>query len=523
MLSPEAKGTLIKYPELFLLHYFPERVKVLKEFHLELINLAAFERRGLELYPATHGKTTLTSELMPVYEICKNPNVRIGALFKNDQDARAITRAIQSELQTNEKLIEDFGPFMPKNDAGSLWTQNRLDVANRTRSGKSSTWAAFGAGSRDALGYRTDWTLCDDIVTDKNSSTDTQRQSFFQWFMQGPMTMNDSPLGRMTVVGTAFDPRDLYHYLMAVKRPGSNDPMWVANIRKAILNWENEEVLWPEERPFSMLMDMKEVQGTLDFNKRYQNVARDQSQMLFREEFMRGMIYNGEKFPGCLDSDYCIGDRDPSWRVYNGFDPAVGVKRGSKFCALIVLGVGSCALHEKCWWVIDIKRDQWTLPQQVSNILYYGQHYDAQNSIIEANAYQGGLYQQVRQTMDEKNIFLNVNPHYTSRNNKPDPDTGIAAMSTMVQQGKLHIPWKDPASRKAMTTLVDEMITYPGNTTDTVMALWFAWRETMGQAPRWKAANRFDRPQDYSWPQPGRLGMQVIKNPYYEKAETSGD
>lgn len=521
MLSPEAKGTLLAHPELFILNYFGDRIKVLKDFHLELINLATHERRGLELYPATHGKTTIISEMLPIWAICKDPNIRIGCLFKNDQDARAIVRSIQAELQANEPLIEDFGPFMPKSQEGTLWTQTRFDVAKRTRPGKSSTFAAFGAGSRGALGYRTDWTIGDDVVTDRNSSTEDQRYNLRQWFMQGPMTMPDTEEGRITIVGTAFHPQDLYHDLMRLKNPLGEGPLWKSNIQKAIVDEEAKIVLWPEERPYTFLMEQKEAMGTLDFNKRFQNIARDASDLVFREEHVRGGMLHGEVFPGCLDEHYTIGVRDPDWKVYNGFDPAVGVYRGSKFCALIVLALGSCKDHEKCWWVVDLLRDQMTLPQQVEHIIHYHQQYDAFQTIIEANVYQAGLYQQVKQKMDEANVYFNVEPHYTTKTNKPDPESGVQAMSTMVQQGKLHIPWGDAASRARMAIFVDELITYPGRTTDTVMSMWFAWRMMQSQAPRFKAFNRLSRPPRYDWPRPATpWGTQVLKNPFYEKAES---
>jgi hypothetical protein len=519
MLSPAAKRTVLAHPELFILHYFGDRIEVLKDFHLELIELATTERRGLELYPATHGKTTIISEILPIWAICKDPNIRIAGLFKNDQDARAIVRSIQAELQGNDELIADFGPFMPKWAEGTLWTQTRFDVDGRTRPGKSSTFAAFGAGSRGALGYRSDWVIADDVVTDRNSSTEDQRANLSQWFMQGPMTSPDSDQGRITVVGTAFHPQDLYHQLMEIRNPHGDGKLWKANVQRAIVDEEKQEVLWPESRPYSFLMEQKEAMGTLDFNKRFQNVARDASDLVFREEHVRGGYLHGEKFPGCLDDHYKIGVRDPDWKVYNGFDPAVGVYRGSKFCALIVLAVGSCKDHEKCWWVVDIIRDQMTLPQQVEAIIYKHQEYDAYKTMIEANVYQAGLYQQVQQKMEERNIFLTVEPHYTTRTNKPDPDTGVQAMSTMVSQGRLHIPWGDAASRAKMTILVDEMITYPGKTTDTVMSMWFSWRETQVSAPRFKAFNRLSRVPRYDWPRPTPYGTQRILNPYYEKPE----
>lgn len=520
MLSPGAKRRLTDNPALFLLHYFPHRIKELKSFHLDLIEAAAFQRRSITLYPATHGKTTLLSELLPIWALSRDPNIRIANILKNEADARAVTRAIMNELVTNEALIEDFGPFRDEDDDSKIWTQSRFDVARRSKRSKSATYAAFGAGSRNALGYRTDWTILDDCVTDKNSSTAEQRQNLREWFNQGPVTMPDREEGHITIVGTAFHPEDLYHDLMRLR--GEDDkPMWKTTVKRAVLDAEKQIVLWPEERPWSFLMEQKATMGTLDFNKRFQNVAVDPSGLVFREEYVRGGIWNHERFPGCLDPDFKIGDCDGSWQVYCGFDPAIGVTRSKKFCAHITLAVGSCQKHDRCLWVVDLKRDQMTLPRQVDLILDQHETYGAVKSVIEMNGYQAGLYQAVRDKMDRQGRSMNIEPHYTNRINKPDPHAGVSAMGTMVEQGRLHIPWGDAASRTAMTLLVDEMVTYPdGKTTDCVMGLWFAWRASSVTAPRFRSFNRLQTEQRTFPPlQPVALGMRRVVNPYYLREE----
>lgn len=515
MLSPEAKQVLLANPDLFLLHYFPHRIQVLKDFHLDLIDKALNERRSLTLFPATHGKTTIISELLPIVAMCRDPNIRIAGIFKNEQDARAITRAIQSELVGNTALIQDFGPFVPEGDDSKTWAQGRFDLARRTRKGKSSTWAAFGSQSRNALGYRTDWTIMDDTVTDRNSATPEQRAGFREWFNQGPITMPDSHEGRITVVGTAFHPEDMYHDLMPMKLPGSEKPMWETTIRRAILD-DKGTVLWPELRPYLFLMEQKLTMGTLDFNKRFQNEAVDPSQLVFREEYIHGGWLNGNHYPGCLDHQYKLGETDPAWKVFCGFDPAIGIKKNRKFCAHIVLAVGSCPAHERCFWVVDLHRDQMTQPRQIDLILEQHELYGAMKTTVEANGYQAGLVQQVKQKMDETNRAYLVEPHYTTRINKPDEHAGINSMSAMVEQGKLHIPWGDAASRTKMGVLVDEMIGYPGKTTDTVLALWFAWRSSNITAPRYKAFNRIGN-NVIRWPVNAGIGQTVYRNPYWDQ------
>lgn len=519
MISQEARGLLLANPDVFLLHYFKERLKKLEAFHIELIDLALNERRGLELYPATHGKTTIISETLPIFEICRDPNIRIANILKNEADARAITKSIQNELETNTELIRDFGPFKPES---GQWSLSRFDVAKRTRPGKSSTWAAFGGGSRNALGYRTDHLICDDIVTDANSSTPEQRVKLRQWFNQGPLTSPDRYDGRITVVGTAFHPADLYHDLMEMILPDGSGHAWKANVRKAILDWDEGLVLWPDYRPMLFMMEKKLELGTLDFNKRYQNIAVDPSQMVFREEYIRGGYLNSEQHPGCLDLDYRMGEIDQGWRIYGSLDPAIGTSKHRKFSAHITLAVGSCEKHERCYWVVDLKRDQMTLPQQVDMVIERHQKYSAFKSIIEANAYQRGLFQAVQARMEEQGLALSIVPHTTNAYNKQDSEIGVQAMSPWFEHGMVHIPWGDQASRLRMQVFVDELVQYPGRTTDTVMAFWFAWMNAQQSAPKYKSFTR-ELPIFASTSRHGRRalppGSTVIRNPFYTRKE----
>lgn len=539
------KQQLLDNPDLFLLHYFGDKINELKDFHLRLIDTATSHRRGLILYPASHGKTTLVSTLLPIWALCRDPEMRIALILKNDSDAKGVMRAIQFELLGNEQLIRDFGPFKADGDERKAWSLERMDVAGRTRMDKSSSIAAFGAGARTAIGYRTDWTICDDIITDKNSATPDQRQKVREWFNLGPETM--SPHGRLTVIGTLFHPEDLYNDLIELRVPtGEHEGRRFYQVQRedAIVVVcrcghverdhhdnqasctsckcqgfveDHEEALWPEERPILWLMERKASMGTLDFNKRYRNIAVDPSRMVFREEHVKGGYIGNEKYPGCLDENYRIGEYEPGWKIYCGFDPAVGVSRSTKFCAHLTLAVGSCQLHDRCYWVVDLKRDQMTLPQQVKLIIERHQDYDAVRSVIEANSAFAGLMQAVEQEMNDHGLALPITPHYTTRTNKPDPETGVERMAPWFEQGKVHIPWGDSVSRNRMKQFVEELIMYPGRYTDSVMAFWFAWREAQITAPKYKSFNRFTTRAGRTQKTMVPTGCRVVTNPYYDR------
>ncbi len=511
--SPEAKQTLLSDPALFITHFFEHRLEGLKDFHLRLLHTATTARRGLILYPAAHGKTTLVSTLLPIMEICRNPNIRIGLIAKNNTDATGIMRSIQAELASNERLIDAYGPFKPVDDETKPWALEKMSVANRTLIAKEPTLAVFGSGAKTVLGHRTEWTICDDVITAKNSGTPEQRYSMREWFNQSVSTMPHPSTGRITVVGTLFDPSDLYNDLLEMVDPETGEPLWKVQREDAIVDEEKHLTLWPERWPWLALMEQK-ANGTLDFNKRFRNIAVDRSRMVFKEEYVKGGWIGKTQYPGCIDKTHKVGDYDPGMRRISGFDPAVGLGKSSKFCAHVTLGMGSCKHHERCIWVIDLHRDQMTLPQQAEYILMKHQEYDLWKSIVEANAYQRGLYDDLKRRMEAKGVALQIEAHYTGAANKNDPEIGVQAMSPWFENGWVHIPWGDQASQRKMTQLVDELVQYPGRTTDTVMAFWFAWKRLNESAPKFTSSNYLRGPKS-SWRAMGN--RRVLKNPYYAK------
>jgi phage terminase large subunit-like protein len=485
---------------------------VLEDFHLQLIEIAAWERRGLVLYPAAHGKTTIVSTLLTIWAICRDPNIRISLIAKNEFEAKSIMRSIQRELIANDELIEDFGPFVPVNDDSKAWSLERIDVVKRTSRAKEGTLTVFGAGAQTALGTRSDWTIMDDVVTDKNSVTPEQRAKLRQWFDLAVSTMPEKYEDRIIVVGTLFDPNDLYNDIMLLSNPDTGELIWDKRRIDAIVDEEKKISLWPRQWPWPRLMEEK-ARGTLDFNKRFRNIAVDPSRQVFKEVYVKGGWERRVQYPGCLDRGFCIGDDiDPSWKVIAGFDPAVGTGRHAKFCAHIIVAAGACPEHKRCFWVLDLFRDQLTLPQQIDMILTRHEQYGCFASKVESNSYQMGLFQAIKQRMDDQGIAFKIEEHLTTAKRKQDAEIGVQAMSPVFENGWVHIPWGDAASQRKMSVLVEELVEYPsGRTTDTVMAFWFAWLGLQSSAPRYKAFRRPGAPQ---WTN-GR-SQRTLKNPYYE-------
>lgn len=509
----DGKVFLLEHPELFFAHYFGPKLLPLKEFHLRLLWSLLVPIRSLTMYPATHGKTTLGPTLTPIYELCRDPDFRVGCILKNEKDASDVGLTVKSELEDNQPLIRDFGPFIPSKGSSKRWTQSSLEIEHRKLIHPRPSLQLYGSGG-NVFGHRTDHTICDDVVTDKNSMTEDQRAKLRQWFNLGVATMPEESSDRLSVIGTPFHPNDLYGDLRDLRHPETDEHLYVVTEEDSIVDEDTQRTLWPERWPWDRLMREKASVGTLDFNRRYRCKAIDPEKMLFREEYVRGGYVGTEKYPGCLDRRHTVGDLSMVERKYGGLDPATGIRKGHSWVAHIVLGVGSCELHpERCYWVIDLERDTMSAPRQADLVIDKHLEFDLQGSMIESNGFQLGLKDFIKERMDRRGIALKIEPHHTG-NNKIDPEVGVESLSPLVENGMLHIPWGDEYSRRKMRVLVNELEEYPGRNYDTVMALWLAYRAAGDMAPRYMSFHR--TPQVF---RVGRrhvgFGQRFIPNPWY--------
>ena len=155
-----------------------------------------------------------------------------------------------------------------------------------------------------------------------------------------------------------------------------------------------------------------------------------------------------------------------------------------------------------------------SLIQQVEAILDQHETYGVLASKVEANSYQQGLLDAVKREMELAGKAFRIEPHFTTKQNKPDPELGVQRMSPYFENGQVHIPWADQASRRKMQPLVDELIMYPGRTTDTVMAFWFAWRAAEEGHNTMRSYNRLKDGPRPSMLAP-RISRRQVINPVY--------
>ncbi len=363
----------------------------------------------------------------------------------------------------------------------------------------------------------------DDCVTEETCLTPEARAKQLRWFnmavASGPRAMwtidpryglevppgiewpKDAPYnptpgdpegeyGQVIVMGTCFDPNDLYATLKKA-------PKYKLLYLDCFWDHENDcpdptqtKALWPEVWPIGRLKAMRDEMGWSqeDFDKRMRNIARSPSEIVFRREW----FYGEEGFPGCLDEERSYGEVPEDMDLYRalGFDPASG--KHTVFAAY------------PTWMLLGMKRDgdpgkdvryvidAYRLKSGVEDLLdvlldgnpsiphpgFYAKYkYDV--CIMEQNGFANLMTTHARMTQ-AKNRGIIFKPHETQRN-KRDPYVGVQSMAESIKAGLWSFPYKTDEDKKLtdeiVTQFVDFSFTRSGrkrSLTDYVMAGWFA-------------------------------------------------
>lgn len=539
------------YP-LFAAYYFDLKME---DFMAEMVKFSDTHQRACILIPAGHTKSSTFGNYNIIRHICWNPNIRIQLVMSVFDDAEEYCRAIEKELESNEKLIEDFGEFFNPKD----WTGSKFTVRQRQHNDPHATLTVYGAGGKapnwSLKGKGCDYAIMDDVVTEDTSMSPEARRRQQSWarmtVLKNPRPMwpihpkyglmvppgiewpvdapynprpgGKVPYGKIDAPGTRFHPKDLYQDFI-------DDDLWDTYLLDCWQDEEETKPTWPGYWTNEALHAERDS-GLLYFNKRMRNRPMDESEMVFRREWFDG----DEEHPGCLNRTRSFGElpKDDEGKPLDlfkalGFDPASG--EATKFAAWPTYDlVGFPREGDPEWdtrylidtfraqvgveWIIDIMLDG---NPAIPHPGFY-RRYEYDICKVEKNGFANLLLTHQRvQRARRRGIF--IEPHLTGRN-KQDPVNGVKSMEAIFRDGLVDIPYKTDRDRKLAKEIIDQFCYFSfdrsgrrKSLTDHVMAFWFAELAV-------RAANK--RLEAYVHPS----SPYSIANPYYanhDKPQRSG-
>lgn len=368
-LSPDCRrgATDLKhFGKYYLPHYFTRRSPA---FHSELDRLwcrrvmkdmdpltqteamlSAPGRRSAVAAPRGHAKSTVMTLKNALHAALYGYKRYILLVSDTETQAAGFLESIKYELETNERILLDFGEQAGK----KTWKTSSILLTNGCRIDAVGT----GQKLRGRRNYqrRPDLILCDDIENDEGVRTAEQRRKTADWFWKAVCKSGDSYTD-ILFIGTILH----YDSLLAnlLDNPGfsskvfravqadSPSPLWEewSRIYTDLSDADREEhalkfftahknemnegakVLWPSKFSYYDLRVMRLTEGDAAFQSEMQNEPINPEDCLFSPAWFH--YYD----PDTLDF------RDPAFRFYGYCDPSLGQSARSDYSAILTLAV----------------------------------------------------------------------------------------------------------------------------------------------------------------------------------------
>lgn len=402
-----------------------------RPFHQDLINLQEAADTCLQLAPRGYGKSTILTIARAVYEIVKNPNVRVLIAANTQLQAEVFLREIKAHFERNERVREYFGNFVSEDK----WDTREIVVAPRTSTAKESTITCVGVGGPVASRHY-DVIIADDLVDEENARTETQRERVKTWWYQTLLPCCE-PDGRVFVIGTRYHHLDLYGHLIR------NEYAEKHQIIPAIA--AGGTTPWPEKFSLEWLEERKRQAGSIIFNCQYQNDTSLMKGHIFKEEWFR------------------FYDVEPNWKEMHHFigcDPAA-----TKREALV-----SQSKVETDWWTIvvgarlrkddayssdvhlrEVWRGRCTKEEYLEKLKQLNQRYKPLKVMIETVAAQEYLAQDAEKHMPVRRLDRTT-----------DKVARAYWLQAFLENGQILLPAKHiRADHATWQALMDELLLFP--------------------------------------------------------------
>lgn len=351
-------------------------------FHMLLIRAKQRMRgpwRGF-LAPRGFGKSTILTIVDSVAQPLWSPNIRILIGSRVKDQAKDLLSEIQGCFE-NERFVDLFGDLR-----GDKWGTGEATISTRTKKYKEPTWLAAGADG-PVTSKHFDLVKADDLVDEKNSRTETERNRihiFFYKTLVPTLIMRrvDGTPGELDLIGTRYHPDDLYSRAMDQR---AGDRKFRGNLCEipALVDPESGArdptgvSVCPEMAPTQDLKSLRVSMGSAHFD----------SQMQQNTDRMKGDIFKDDFFRHYDDDPHDLVER-LELKVWAAQDLAVAENEQNCEYADAVIGVDDRDPAATVVYLLDRFHKRIPYGQQIARVGYIFDEWDPIRLGIEANALQ---------------------------------------------------------------------------------------------------------------------------------------
>ncbi|MDD3654913.1 MAG: hypothetical protein PHO01_12195, partial [Desulfotomaculaceae bacterium] len=196
--------------------------------------------------PREHAKSTVLTFGLPLWCVAYKLKHFIPIVSDTEDQSSGYLEAIQSEIEENERLIEDFGNLI-----GGTWNITEMVTANNIcLVAKSIGGKIRGIKHKN---WRPDLIILDDIENDKNVKSDEQKRwTYEEWFLKAVMRAGGTKGGKsytdIIVMGTILESDSVLKRIL-------DNPLFNSRVYKAVISFAEREDLWEKWREIIINLD----------------------------------------------------------------------------------------------------------------------------------------------------------------------------------------------------------------------------------------------------------------------------
>jgi len=413
--------------------------------------------------PRESAKTSQMAIARVIWELGRNPDLRVKIVTASDNLAGDIVAAIARHIAANPRVHEVFPRLKPA--SAGLWPKpgaqtNRLMVA-RTSKEKDPSVAGYGVMSA-GVGGRADLIIFDDVVDFRNAiGAPALRPQISQSFLE--VWLNQlGPEGRAVYIATVWHEHDLTMQLRA-------NPEW--NVWwKAARDEVTGDLLWPQRWDAQALARREREIGPLPFARQFLLQPLSDDQRTFPEQVL----------DACRDLDFVPGKVEvlDTWPRYAGVDLASSLGQKASYTVMFTVAVNP---ETKRRYPLEIIRCRRLFPATIQMIRDSYARWKHHTIYVESNAFQAAVVHALK----DLDCSIPVRS-YTTGSEKLDEAVGIPSLSAGMANGAWLIPTgggpHQPGCECGWCAWVRELTLHPGGEhTDCLMAMWLAELATRQQ------------------------------------------
>jgi predicted phage terminase large subunit-like protein len=374
------------------------------EFHKELSELVDTQEKVVAAAPREHAKSTVVSFAKVLHSICYKLAHFIVLFRESDDVAQQNTNDIRQELESNDRINEDFGFLYNKRKwaEGEFVTSTGIKVVARGR-GSSARGLRYKQ-------WRPDLVIVDDIEDDELVESKQQRDKLERWFKRVVSNIV-GPGGRLFVIGT------ILHHDSLLSRLLRTEGIYVTRLWRAIK--ADGKPLWPARWPASRLEAKRKELGARDFATEFMNDAANEEEQIFaadKKKYFRDRDLDG------LELD-----------LVAAIDPAIGQKAKNDDTARAVVGG-----HGGNYYVLGMVIRKLKIQNQVELVLSTCREWPGIRKFgFETIAYQDALKQLVEEESARANLQI---PAVAVADISSDKLKRISRLAPLWEQGRIIWP-----------------------------------------------------------------------------------